>query len=101
MSAVTDAASTHGRPIVAPTSGQDQPLAAVDLSQLVAVSLRLAMEVGALRERLHTHEALLVQHGLLTAGEVEAFKPSTQDLQQRLAEHRALIEALTRDIDGA
>ncbi|NDB25406.1 MAG: hypothetical protein EB021_08160 [Gammaproteobacteria bacterium] len=86
------------RPIDAATSGQDQPLSAVDVSQLVAVTLRLAMEVGALRERLRTHEALLVQHGVLPAGAVESFAPSAEEVQSRLTEHRNLIEAVVRDL---
>jgi len=87
------------RPIEAATSGQDQPLAAADVSQLVAVTLRLAMEIGALRERLRSHEALLVQHGLLPAGAVESFSPSAEELQARAAQHRDLIEALARDLN--
>jgi hypothetical protein len=68
------------------------------VSQLVAVTLRLAMEVGALRERLRTHEALLVQHGVLPAGAVESFAPSAEEVQSRLTEHRNLIEAVARDL---
>lgn len=86
------------RPIEATTSGPEQPLTAADLSQLVAVTLRLAMELGALRERLRTHEALLVQHGVFSADEVEAFAPAADELQARLAEHRGLIESLARDL---
>ncbi len=86
------------RPIEAATSGPQQVLAAADISQIVAVTLRLAMEVGALRERLRTHEALLVQHGVLAAGEVENFTPDAAELQARLAGHRELVESLARDL---
>lgn len=86
------------RPIEAATSGPQQPLAAADLSQLVAVTMRLAMELGALRERLRTHEALLVQHGVFSADEVECFMPSAAELQTRLAGHRELVESLARDL---
>lgn len=89
------------RPIEAATSGPQQPLAAADLSQLVAVTLRLAMELGTLRERLRTHEALLVQHGVFSAGEVEGFAPAPAELQARLAEHRELVESLARDLGAA
>lgn len=88
------------RPIEAATSGQDQPLGAADLSQLVAVTLRLAMEVGALRERLRTQEALLVQHGILPPGAIESFTPDVNELQVRNQQHRALIEALAADLGG-
>lgn len=88
------------RPITAPTSGPDQPLAAADLSQLVAVTMRLAMEVSVLRERLHTHEALLARHGLLDAATVEGYTPTAEENAERAAADRALIEALTRDLQG-
>ena len=89
------------RPIEASTSGPRQPLEAADISQLIAVTMRLAMELGALRERLRTHEALLVQHGVFSADEVEGFAPSTAELQARLAGHRALVESLARDLGAA
>ena len=85
----------------AATSGPSQPLAAADLSQLVAVALRLAMEVGALRERLATHEALLARHGLLDAAAVDAYQPDAAEAAARAASARALIEALATDIGGA
>lgn len=90
----------HARPIEAATSGPQQPLAAADISQLVAVTMRLAMELGALRERLRTHETLLVQHGVFSAGEVENFAPSAAELQARLAGHGELVESLARDLGG-
>ncbi len=103
MSAADDSAGEAGvaRPIEAATSGPDQPLGAADLSQLVAVTLRLAMEIGALRERLQTHEALLVRHGILPAHAVESFTPDAAELQARLAAHRSLVEALAADLGGA
>ncbi len=88
------------RPIEAATSGQDQPLGAADLSQLVAVTLRLAMEIGALRERLRTQEALLVQHGVLPAAAIDSFTPDMTELQARNQQHHALIEALAADLGG-
>ena len=51
-------------PIMAPTAGPDQPLAAANISQLVAVALRLAMEVSTLRERLRTQQVLLEEMGV-------------------------------------
>lgn len=92
--------STRTRPITAPTSGPDQPLAAADLSQLVAVSLRLAMELSVLRERLATHEALLAKHGILDAEMVEGYLPSSEETAARTAAARGLIEALSRDLGG-
>lgn len=82
----------------AATSGPAQPLSAADLSQLVAVALRLAMEVSALRERLATHEALLAKHGLLDAAAVDAYAPDGAESAARAAAARALIEALAGDL---
>lgn len=84
---------------ISKTSGPEQPLRQVDVSQLVAVAMRLAMEVSALRERLATHEALLAKHGLLDAAAVNAYRADPADAAARAAADRALIEALARDIE--
>lgn len=86
---------------ISKTSGPDQPLRAADVSQLVAVAMRLAMEVGTLRERLATHEALLAKHGLLDPNAVDAYLPTPAEAAARAAADRALIEALARDIEPA
>ncbi len=86
---------------ISKTSGPDQPLRAADVSQLVAVAMRLAMEVGTLRERLATHEALLAKHGLLDSSTVDAYLPSPAEAAARAAADRSLIEALARDIEPA
>lgn len=78
--------------------GPDQPLDAASVAQLVAVALRLAMEVSTLRERLLTHEALLAQHGLLAADAVDRYVPSAGEVAQRAAAARSLVEALAADI---
>jgi hypothetical protein len=64
----------------------------------VAVSLRLAMELSAVRERLRTHELLLQKQGILSADSVDQFVPDVEETRRRLAEDRALIEALARDL---
>lgn len=90
--------SVESRPIHAPTSGQDQQLDPANISQLVAVSLRLAMELSALRERLRTHELLLQKQGVLSPDAVDAFAPDAEETRRRLADDRALIETLARDL---
>ena len=92
------AVSAESRPIHAPTSGQDQRLDSANISQLVAVSLRLAMELSAVRERLRTHELLLQKQGILSADAVDQFAPDVEETRRRLSEDRALIEALARDV---
>ncbi|MCS6946161.1 MAG: hypothetical protein NZM12_00945, partial [Steroidobacteraceae bacterium] len=54
----------------------DQPLDKADVAQLVAVAMRLAMEVATLRDRLATHEALLAQRGVLDSAAIDAYTPS-------------------------
>ncbi len=90
--------SAESRPIHASTSGQDQRLDPANISQLVAVSLRLAMELSAVRERLRTHELLLQKQGILSADSVDQFVPDVEETRRRLSEDRALIEALARDL---
>jgi hypothetical protein len=79
-------------------AGPDQPLDAASIAQLVAVSLRLAMEVTVLRERLRTHEALLARQGLLSTESVDQYEPPAAELAQRSAAARELVEALASDL---
>lgn len=78
--------------------GPDQPLDSASIAQLVAVAMRLAMEVSTLRERLLTHEALLARHGLLSAEAVDGYAPPAQESARRAAAARELVEALAADI---
>jgi hypothetical protein len=79
-------------------AGPDQPLDAASVAQLVAVSLRLAMEVTVLRDRLRTHEALLARQGLLSPEAVDQYEPAAPELAQRSAQARELVEALAADL---
>ena len=88
------------RPIFAPASQPDQPLSAADVSQLVAVTMRLAMEVCALRERVRTHELLLAERGGLDRAEVEQYVATGDEAGERARYARELIEALSRDLSG-
>lgn len=81
-----------------PGAGPDQPLDAANIAQLVAVTLRLAMEVNVLRDRLRTHETLLARHGLLSTEAVDQFEPSAADLARSSAQARELVEALAADL---
>lgn len=78
--------------------GPKQPLEPINVAQLVAVSLRLAMEVGVLRDRLRTHEVLLARHGLLDSAAIDAHSPDATELRWRGEQNRALIEELGRDV---
>ena len=90
--------SAESRPIHAPTSGQEQRLDPANISQLVAVSLRLAMELSTVRERLRTHELLLQKQGILSTDAVDQYVPDAEETRRRLSDDRALIEALARDL---
>jgi hypothetical protein len=79
----------------------DQPLASADIAQLVAVSMRLAMEVATLRDRLATHEALLAKNGSLNSLQVDMYIPNAAEQAQRDTFKRELIVALSGDIHGA
>lgn len=92
------AVSTESRPIHASASGHDQRLDPANISQLVAVSLRLAMELSVVRERLRTHELLLQEQGVLSADTVDQFMPDAEETRRRLSHDRALIESLARDL---
>jgi hypothetical protein len=83
------------------SSQQDQPLAAASIAQLVAVTMRLAMEVTVLRDRLQTHEVLLARHGLLDAATVDAHVPDAEKQAERDAATRTLIAALAADLGAA
>jgi hypothetical protein len=88
-------------PVPAPvrlTAGPDQPLDPASVAQLVAVSLRLAMEVNVLRDRLRTHEALLARQGLLSAEAVDQYEATPAELALRGAQARELVEALAADL---
>ena len=66
--------------------------------QLVAALLRLAMEITVLRERLATHEDLLVEHGVLKAGQVDQFEPVGDGLAARKRAASELIDKLMTDL---
>ena len=80
------------------SSQPDQPLAPASIAQLVAVTMRLAMEVTVLRDRLQTHEALLARHGLLDGAAVDAFAPDAAQQAERDSATRALIASLAADL---
>ncbi|MCU0759993.1 MAG: hypothetical protein MUF07_12465 [Steroidobacteraceae bacterium] len=88
-------------PVQAParlTAGPDQPLDPASVAQLVAVSLRLAMEVNVLRDRLRTHEALLARQGLLSPEAVDQYEATPAELALRNAQARELVESLAADL---
>ena len=66
--------------------------------QLVAALLRLTMEISVLRDRLATHEALLAEHGLLSAASIDAFEPKGEERESRMQARMALIDSVIGDL---
>jgi hypothetical protein len=66
--------------------------------QVVAVVLRLAMEVSVLRDRLGTYEELFEKHGVLSRDDIEGFKPSKSEAAARQKARTELIESIINDL---
>ena len=79
-------------------AGPDQQLDPASVAQLVAVAMRLAMEVTVLRDRLRSHELLLARHGMLSPEVVDQYEPPAAELALCAAQARELVEALAADI---
>lgn len=66
--------------------------------QVVAVVLRLAMEICVLRDRIRTHEQLLAEQGSLTPEDIERFTPSKNEAAARQRASNELIESIINDL---
>ncbi len=66
--------------------------------QVVAVVMRLAMEISVLRDRLRTHEQLLAEHEVLTPEEIESYTPSKEESAARREASTRLIESIIDDL---
>ncbi|MFK7957070.1 MAG: hypothetical protein AB8B96_13330 [Lysobacterales bacterium] len=68
-----------------------------DLSpdQVVAVVLRLAMEVSVLRDRLRTHELLIAE---LSPEDVDQFTPAQDEASARQQARTDLIDSIINDL---
>lgn len=66
--------------------------------QVVAVVMRLAMEICVLRDRLQTHEQLLDAKNVMPAEEIEGYTPSKDESAARQEARRRLIESIINDL---
>jgi hypothetical protein len=66
--------------------------------QVVAVVMRLAMEICVLRDRLRTHEELLAGRGVLSPEEIESHTPSKSESAARQEASTRLIESIINDL---
>lgn len=73
----------------------DQP----GLDGVIAVVLRLAMEVSALRDRLATHEALAEKSGAYSRADIDAYEPGQAENDMRRQARDALVAGIMRDLD--
>lgn len=73
-------------------------IANLSSDQLVAVIWRLAMEICVLRDRLGAHESLLGRKDLLSAEEIEQYRPSPGENAARAKARKELIENIINDL---
>ncbi|MEM6681667.1 MAG: hypothetical protein AAF607_05465 [Pseudomonadota bacterium] len=66
--------------------------------KLIAVTMRLAMEISVLRDQLDTQRALLEKHGLLSQSDIDAFEPSDAQSAARKAAKQDLVAAIISDL---
>jgi hypothetical protein len=66
--------------------------------RIVAVVMRLTMEICVLQDRLRTHEQLLTRHDLLSSDEVEGYTPSKDESAARQEARSRLIESIISDL---
>jgi hypothetical protein len=75
-----------------------QQIESLTPDQIVAVILRLTMEISTLRERLATHEQLLQQAGVFSDAAIDDFQVDAEDKSRRQAERQRLIEGVVSDL---
>ncbi len=73
-------------------------LESLDPDQVVAVVLRLAMEISVLRDRLGTYEELFEKHGVLPREDIQNFTPSKTEGAARQKARTELIEGIINDL---
>ena len=66
--------------------------------QMVAVVMRLAMEISVLRDRLQTHEQLLESRQVLSSEDIEQYTPSKDESESRREARNRLIESIINDL---
>jgi hypothetical protein len=69
------------------------------VERVMSVAMAVATELSVARERIDTLERLLVQRGVLQAGDIDAFEPDAQALAARDAWGREYIARVLRIVD--
>ena len=70
----------------------------VDMDRVVAVLLRLGMEISVLRDRLDTHERLAARSGGYSSADVDAYQPTVEEAQRRNKDRQQLVARIVRDL---
>ncbi len=79
-------------------NARDHFIDQVDMDAVIAALLRLTMEFSVLRDRLDTHECLAAKGKPYSPEDVEAYSPTAEEEQRRLANRQHLISRLVRDL---
>ena len=79
-------------------NARDHFIEQVDMDAVIAALLRLTMEVSTLRDRLDAHESLAAKGEPYGQEDVDAYRPTPEEEQRRLANRQHLISRLVRDL---
>lgn len=69
--------------------------------QMLSMIVSLVSEVSILRARLDACERLLVGHGVLPQGAIDAFEPDAKGQEERDAQRRHIIAKVLRPLTEA
>jgi hypothetical protein len=69
------------------------------VERVLSITMAVATELAVARERIDTLERLLVQRGVLQAGDIDAFEPDAAARAERDAWGREYINRVLRMID--
>ncbi|GLP96260.1 hypothetical protein [Paraferrimonas sedimenticola] len=64
--------------------------------QVMSIAMSLAMELSVTRERLATMEALLVENGVISQGQIDAYQPSKDEADKRSLDTQAYLARVLR-----
>lgn len=70
-----------------------------NMDKLISVVLRLAMENTVLRDRIVRQEKILVNKGVLSAQDLEAYEPDKETAMESQMESFELIRAIINDLE--
>ncbi len=66
--------------------------------RLLTMIMELASEVSVMRDRLDTHERLAASKGVYTQDDIEAFRPTDQEAEERAAWRSRFLDRLLKGL---